>query len=125
VVGIEEGEHAENENRGWHHVLLWQDRTDDQSDRDRSSENAYRVGERACPHEYDRSESTRREPEPLFQKRIRRHQIALVVFRKKRIRNDDASEQVTGGELQKAQIRHVGEAGDADERERAGLRCDD
>jgi hypothetical protein len=56
---------------------------------------------------------------------VRGEQFAAEVLREQQEADDDASDQVSEDDLEEAEIVVVGEAGDADDGERAGLGGDD
>ena len=56
---------------------------------------------------------------------IGRHELAFEVARQKQEADNDASEQVAEGYLEKSEVAGEGETGDADDGEGAGLRGDD
>ena len=72
--------------------------------RDRRRENANRIGHRPRRHEHDRREAPRRHPEPLLEQRVRRNEIAVVITRKERKGDGDATENVSRSDLQKSQV---------------------
>jgi hypothetical protein len=56
---------------------------------------------------------------------VRGEQFAAEVLREQQEADDDASDQVSEDDLEEAEVVVVGEAGDADDGERAGLGGDD
>ena len=59
--------------------------------------------------------------EPPFEQRVGGDELALEVAGEERVRDDDASEDVSGRDLEKREVAQIGQAGNADERERARL----
>ena len=65
------------------------------------------------------------DPEPPLEQRVRRDQLPLEVAWEECIGDDNASDDVPCRDLEKREITEIGQARYADERDRAGLRCDD
>src|SRR5690606_12089615 len=63
--------------------------------------------------------------EATLEQLIRRHQLATEVARQQQPRDRDASDEVTGGELEEPEVARVRSRGDADECERTGFRRND
>ena len=124
MIGIDERQRAEHEDGDRHDVLRWHRGSEYERDRNSCREHAHGVGERTRDHEDDRCKAACPNAKPLLEQGVRGDEIALVVPRQQRVRDDDAPQQITRRDLEEAEIGGIGQPGDADERQRARLRGD-
>ena len=108
-----------------HHDRRRKNRRQNQRDRDRSREHADRIGECARKHEYDGRKAACGNAEAVLEECVRRHEIATVVTWQQDVCDDDSSDDVSGRDLQKAEIPDVGESGNRYDSQRTGFCCDD